>query len=450
MKEAQDSQPVSTRLQQIADLARQHPDWSFTNLSQHLKMDLLRAAYERVRKDGAVGIDGQTSDAFSLELDENLGRLLEEAKSGRYRAPPVKRVYIPKGDGNEKRALGMPTFADKVLQTAVTMLLTPLYEQDFLNCSYGYRPKRNAHQALRQIRDGVTYGARWIIEADIRKFFDNLGHEELRKILDRRVRDGVIRRLIDKWLNAGVMEGLELSRPESGTPQGGVISPLLSNIYLHEVLDVWFEKMVKPVMRGRAHLVRYADDFVMMFELERDARRVYDVLPKRFAKYGLALHPDKTRLLDFRPETALSPSQDNDGDGRGARTFNFLAFTHHWGRSRFGRVIVKQVTARDRFRRSLKRVREWCVANMHMPVGDLLRILGRKLRGYDGYFGITGNYTRVVRFHRLAERVLYAVLNRRSELGGFTWQRLQGLLARHPLPRASLPLSVYRTLRTRS
>lgn len=450
MDEAQDSQPVSTRLQLIADLARQHPDWSFTNLSQHLKMDLLQAAYERVRKDGAVGIDGQTSVAFSLELDENLGRLLEEAKSGRYRAPPVKRVYIPKGDGNEKRALGLPTFADKVLQTAVTMLLTPLYEQDFLDCSYGYRPNRNAHQALKQIFQGVMGGARWIIEADIRKFFDNLGHEELRKILDRRVRDGVIRRLIDKWLNAGVMEGLELSRPESGTPQGGVISPLLSNIYLHEVLDVWFEKMVKPVMHGRVHLVRYADDFVMMFEREDDARRVYDVLPKRFAKYGLALHPDKTRLLDFRPETVLSESKDNDKDDRGARTFNFLAFTHHWGRSRAGRAVVKQVTARDRFRRSLKRLREWCVANMHRPIEDLLRILGFKLKGYDGYFGITGNYPRVVRFHRMAERVLYAVLNRRSELGGFTWQQLHGLLARHPLPRASLPRSVFRALPTRS
>lgn len=450
MDEAQDSQPVSTRLQLIADLARQHPDWSFTNLSQHLKMDLLQAAYERVRKDGAVGIDGQTSVAFSLELDENLGRLLEEAKSGRYRAPPVKRVYIPKGDGNEKRALGLPTFADKVLQTAVTMLLTPLYEQDFLDCSYGYRPNRNAHQALKQIFQGVMGGARWIIEADIRKFFDNLGHEELRKILDRRVRDGVIRRLIDKWLNAGVMEGLDLSRPESGTPQGGVISPLLSNIYLHEVLDVWFEKMVKPVMHGRVHLVRYADDFVMMFEREDDARRVYDVLPKRFAKYGLALHPDKTRLLDFRPETVLSESKDNDKDDRGARTFNFLAFTHHWGRSRAGRAVVKQVTARDRFRRSLKRLREWCVANMHRPIEDLLRILGFKLKGYDGYFGITGNYPRVVRFHRMAERVLYAVLNRRSELGGFTWQQLHGLLARHPLPRASLPRSVFRALPTRS
>ena len=291
---------------------------------------------------------------------------------------------------------------------------------------------------------------RWIIEADIRKFFDNLGHEELRKILDRRVRDGVIRRLIDKWLNAGVMEGLDLSRPESGTPQGGVISPLLSNIYLHEVLDVWFEKMVKPVMHGRVHLVRYADDFVMMFEREDDARRVYDVLPKRFAKYGLALHPDKTRLLDFRPETVLSESKDNDKDDRGARTFNFLAFTHHWGRSRAGRAVVKQVTARDRFRRSLKRLREWCVANMHRPIEDLLRILGFKLKGYDGYFGITGNYPRVVRFHRMAERVLYAVLNRRSELGGFTWQQLHGLLARHPLPRASLPRSVFRALPTRS
>jgi group II intron reverse transcriptase/maturase len=243
---------VSTRLQRIAQLAREDPERSFLSLAHHIDVDLLREAYRRTRKDGAPGVDGQTAADYQENLEENLQSLLDRFKSGRYQAPPVRRVYIPKGsDSSKKRPIGMPTFEDKVLQRAVAMVLEAVYEQDFLDCSYGFRPKRSAHQAIRELWQGLTeMRGGWVVEADIEGFYDNLDRSQLRDFLDRRVRDGVIRRVLDKWLKAGVLEGGTLSHPPTGTPQGGVISPLLSNIYLHEVLDTWFEAVVKPRLQG--------------------------------------------------------------------------------------------------------------------------------------------------------------------------------------------------------
>jgi RNA-directed DNA polymerase len=288
MAGASEPDPVSTKQQRIAELARQSPHMGFTSLNHHLDRRWLVEAYNRTRKDGAPGVDGQTGEDYGVHLRENVVALLDRAKSGAYRAPPVRRVRIPKGTGNETRPLGIPTLEDKVLQRAVVMALEPIYEQDFLNCSYGFRPGRSAHQALQALwQQAMDLGGCWLVEVDIRKFFDTLDHAQLRQLLRLRVRDGVLLRLIDKWLQAGVLEDGGLTYPEAGTPQGGVISPLLANVYLHYVLDVWFEEVVKPCLKGRAFLVRYADDFVMGFACEGDARRVLDVLPKRFGKYGL-------------------------------------------------------------------------------------------------------------------------------------------------------------------
>src|SRR5258706_6667873 len=295
MERTSSRENVSTKLSRIAELARSAPTLVLTTLAHHVDVDFLREAHRRTRKDGAVGVDGRTAEDFAKDLEKNLESLEDGLKSGRYRAPPVRRVHIPKGEG-KTRPLGIPTFEDKVLQRGVAMLLEAVYEQDFHDCSYGFRPGRSAHDALDVIWKGAM-GMRggWVLDADIQSFFDSIDHGKLREILDKRVKDGVVRRAIDKWLAAGVLEAGSISYSNEGTPQGGVISPLLANIFLHEVLDEWWVKDVMPRLRGRAQLVRYADDFVIIFEREDDALRVMDVLPKRFGKYGLTLHPEKTR-----------------------------------------------------------------------------------------------------------------------------------------------------------
>jgi RNA-directed DNA polymerase len=291
-----ESQIVCTRQQRIAELAGQTPRFRMVSLNQYLDMDWMREAYRLTRKSGAPGVDGMTAAEYERNLEANLADLLERAKSGRYQAPPVRRVYIPKGQ-HDKRPLGIPTLEDKILQRAVVMLLQPVYEQDFLDCSHGFRPHRSPHTTLAALwKQIMGMDGCWLIDADIRKFFDTLAKSAMREILNQRVGDGVIRRLVSKWLHAGVMEDGAIRYPEAGTPQGGVISPLLSNIYLHEVLDVWFEQDIKPRLRGKAFLIRFADDFVMGFERQDDARRVLEVLSKRFEKYGLTIHPETNQF----------------------------------------------------------------------------------------------------------------------------------------------------------
>jgi len=285
MPGASEPDPVLTKQQRIAELAKQDPQRGLFSLAHHIDLRWLYEAYLRVRPNAAPGVDGQTVQDYSAHLGDNLGSLLERAKAGTYWAPPLRRAHIPKGVSGETRPIGMPTFEDKILQRAVVMVLEAVYEQDFRDCSYGFRPGRSAHQALDALwRQTMKMGGGWIVEVDIRKFFDTLDHAQLRELLRRRIRDGVLLRLIDKWLQAGVLEEGILSYPTAGSPQGGVISPLLANVYLHYVLDVWFAEEVQPRLRGRAFLIRYADDFVMGFACEADARAVLKVLPKRFGK----------------------------------------------------------------------------------------------------------------------------------------------------------------------
>jgi group II intron reverse transcriptase/maturase len=407
---------------------------AFTNLAHHLDLEWLKEAYRRTRKDGAAGIDGQTGQDYAEHLEDNLRSLLNRAKSGdHYKAPPVRRVHISKGDGT-LRPLGIPTFEDKVLQRAVVMLLEPIYEQDFLDCSYGFRPGRSAHQALEKAREemmGMKGG--WVLEVDIRRYFDAIDHGHLREILSHRVRDGVVKRLIGKWLNAGVMEDGCVTHPETGSPQGGVVSPLISNVYLHEVLDVWFHEEVKPRLRGRAFLIRFADDALMGFEREDDARRVMAVLPKRFEKYGLTLHPEKTRLIDYRKPKEKSDDSDDD---QGPGSFDLLGFTHYWAKSRRGFWVIKRKTAKSRFSRAVKRIKEWMREHRHTPIREQCRTLGLKLKGHYGYYGITGNSQALGRFRREVIRLWKKWLSRRSQRAWLDWVAMDRLLARYPLPRA--------------
>jgi RNA-directed DNA polymerase len=431
MAETLRSGTSSTRLAQIAELARRHPERVFSSLHHVIDAMLLREAYRLTRKDAAVGVDGQSAEDYGRDLEKNLESLHERFRSGTYYAPPVKRVHIPKGDGRT-RPIGIPTFEDKVLQRAVAMVMAAIYEQDFHPGSYGFRPKRGAHDALQAVWEATTrIGGGWVLEVDIRAFFDTLNHGELRGFLDKRVSDGVIRRAIDKWLKAGVLEAGAISQPNEGTPQGGVISPILANVYLHEVLDLWFEREVKPRLHGDATLVRYADDFVIVFEWEADARRVMEVLPKRFGKYGLTLHPDKTRLLKFnRPRPNGRKDDDDDGPG----SFDFLGLTHHWGRSRKGTMVVRRKTMRSRFTRGLVRIRQWCRQNRHMPIAQQHKLLAMKLRGHYSYYGLTGNYEALQRFADEVKRSWHKWLMRRSQRTKAQWERFQRILQRYPLP----------------
>ncbi len=433
MEETPGSMPISTRLERIATLARQVRDQPLTTLAHHIDLEWLREAHRRTRKDGATGVDGQTADEYAANLEDNLRSLLERAKSGTYRAPPVRRAYIPK-DSGEMRPLGIPTFEDKVLQRAVAMVLEAVYEQTFLDCSYGFRPGRSANQALDVLhREASKMAGGWIVEIDIRRYFDSIDHERLREVLRGRIRDGVLLRLIGKWLNAGVLEDGCVTHPESGSPQGGVVSPVLANIFLHEVLDVWFEREVRARMRGAAHLVRYADDAVMLFEYEEDARRVLAVLPRRFGKYGLTLHPGKTRLVAFRRPDRKLRTQGCEGGSDKPGTFNFLGFTLHWSKSPMsGKWVVKTRTAADRFRRTLKRISEWCKANRHAPLGEQQRALNQKLRGHYGYYGRKGNRARLWALRHWVERRWWCWLRRRSQRG-LTWDAMGRLLQRYPL-----------------
>ena len=446
MAGASEPETVSTRRQRIAELARQDKQMAFTSLNHHLNLSWLLEAFWSTRKDGAPGVDGQTFQDYEANLVANLRSLLERVKSGTYRAPPVRRVHIPKGsDPKETRPIGIPTLEDKILQRAVVMALEPIYEQDFYDCSYGFRTGRSAHQALEDLwRQTMDLDGGWVYEVDIRKFFDTLDHGQLRDLLKRRVRDGVLLRLIGKWLNAGVWEEGAVTYPTTGSPQGGVISPLLANVYLHYVLDDWWFKEVRPRLKGRAFLIRYADDFVIGFENEADARRVMEVLPKRFGKYGLTIHPDKSRLVPFRRPQQRGGRRDPEPQGRPG-LFDFLGFTHYWGKSRKGSQTVKRRTAASRLRRFAKAIAGWCRRNRHRPIREQHRILCQKLQGHYGYYGITGNYTLLDRVRRIVVGVWKKWLSRRSWKSYFCWSTMTGLLGRLPLPAPRVVHSVYRS-----
>jgi RNA-directed DNA polymerase len=424
---------LSTKRRWIAELARTKPGTVLFSLHHVIDLEWMREAYRLTRKDGATGIDGATAADYAANLEANLMDLLDRIKSGRYHAPPVRRTYIPKADGTQ-RPLGIPTFEDKVAQRAIAMVLETIYEQDFRSCSYGFRPGRSAHQALRELYGVITrQGQYWVLDVDIRKYFDSIPHDQLRAILDQRVTDGVIRRMIDKWLKAGVLEDGLLRRVTEGTPQGGVISPLLSNIYLHHVLDEWFEGEVRPRMTGACTLVRFADDFVMTFKNHHDAKRVLEVLGKRLGRYGLVLHPDKTRFIDFRPERHGGTHPDCKEP-----PFDFLGFTHTWGKSQRGKNVVRQRTAKSRLARALTAINDWCRTNRHRPVLDQHTVLSAKLKGHYAYYAITGNMQQLQRYAQQATRNWRKWLARRTRSKRLPWDRFCAFLARHPLSAAKI------------
>jgi len=422
------SQTVLTKLQRIAELAVRYPDSIFTTLVHLIDVDFLREAYHRTRKDASPGLDGVTAEEYGQNLEENLQKLHERMKSGGYKAPPVKGAWLEKEEGGQ-REIGIPEFEDKILQRAVSMVLGAVYEQDFYDFSHGFREGHNAHQALGELREQcMNMDIRFLVDADICGFFDKLDRAWMRKILQLRVNDGGILRLIGKWFKAGVVEEGILFHPDTGIVQGGVISPVLSNIFLHHVLDEWYVKAVVPKLKGKSFLIRYADDFVLGFELEEDAKWFMEELSKRLAEYNLTIHPKKTKLVSFRRPRGRKATGKENG------TFDFLGFTHYWAKSRRGYWVVKLRTAKKRVRRSMKKIWRWCRFNRHTPLKKQHRTICQKLRGHYQYYGVCGNLRMLKRFYERVKEAWRYWLSRRSNKGNINWDKYHKLLEKYVLP----------------
>jgi len=409
---------VLTSLQAIAKKARERPEYRFRDLFRLLNEDLLRDSWRYIRKDAAYGVDGVSAAEYEQNLEANIHQLVEELKRKRYRAKNVLRRYIPKGK-DKLRPLGIPATQDKLLQMAVKRILEAIFEQDFLNCSYGYRPGVGVLDAVDKLTVKLQFGRyNYVVEADISGYFDNIDHEWLLKMLAERVDDKSFLWLIGKWLKAGVLEtDGKVVHPITGSPQGGIVSPILANIYLHFVLDLWFQKVVIPNCSGEACLIRYADDFVCAFEKIEDAQRFYKALGERLKKFNLELSAEKTHIIPFSPSGQV-----------GCVPFNFLGFEFRWGKDRAGKPHVDKRTARRSLNNSLMRFKLWCKENRHRRLPDLFKLLNAKLRGYFNHFGVYGNYPSLAQFYYRAMRHLWKYLNQRSQRKSYNWEGFKQLL----------------------
>jgi group II intron reverse transcriptase/maturase len=425
------SDSVFTQLHRISEKAKQDPSLGFTSLAHLLNMELLGEAYRRLRKDASPGVDGLTAQAYEQDLLANLQDLHRRLREGQYRAQPVRRVYIEQE--GKQRPLGIPALEDKIVQKAVTLVLEAIYEQDFLPCSYGYRPGRRAQDALDAVFRAIVWGkVNYVLEVDIKGYFQNIVHEHLMTFLQQRIRDGRLLRLIGKWLHVGVLEDGRLLPVTKGTVQGAVISPVLANVYLHYVLDEWMQTVVRPRLRGEMYLFRYADDFIICFQYEEDAERVASVLRKRLAKYGLELSEEKTRLIAFgRFAEATSQRQGQ----RKPATLDFLGFTHVCARGRNGKFTVHVRTTRKRLRRAMRYVAEWCQVNRHLSVSAQHRMLARMLRGHYAYYGRRTNWHSLSQFFEFVKKSWRKWLGRRTQQGRLSWSAYMAVLRRHPLPK---------------
>ncbi len=427
-----DRDTMSTPLNRLTELAREDPQRSFLSIAHLLTPEALDRGFRSLRKEASAGVDGVTYAEYEANAGENLQQLHDRLKNQRYRAQPLRRTYIPKESG-EARPISIPALEDKIVQKATVELLNAIYEPDFLECSYGFRPGRNAQQALDAVgRIICRQGTAYVLEADIRGYFDAIVRSQLLELMEKRVRDGSLLRLIRKWINVGVIDNGQLLITETGTGQGQIISPLLANVYLHYVLDEWFETEVKPRLRGRAYEVRYCDDFILCFQYREDAERVLRALAKRFAKYGLSLHPDKTRLIEFGRQAAANARRRGE---KKPATFDFLGFTHICARSRRGRFTIHVRTMGKRLRRSLKQISDWCQRHRHDPVAEQGKVLNAKLRGHYQYYGRPTNYHSLWKFHRGVRRIWKKWLNRRTRGKTLNWATYAQLLDRHPLLR---------------
>lgn len=419
---------MSTNELQIAARAIKHKGEALHSLNQFIDEALLERCYRHLNKNSSSGVDGENWYEFGINATIRIPELLRKFKTGEYKAPNIRRVYIPKGD-DDKRPLGIPTIEDKVLQAGVRSVLEPIYEKEFKNFSYAFRPNRSTHQAIDYMTRKITFdGIRYIIDADLKNYFGSIAHGLLREFIARRVNDGVIKRMLNKWMKAGILEEGEVTYPTEGTPQGGIVSPLLSNIYLHYVLDEWFSGQIQPLLKGNSFIVRYADDFILGFSSKEEAMQVMEVLPKRFGKYKLSLHPDKTKLIDLECEA-----------GEGERSFDFLGFTHYRSKGRKGNPVLKHKTSSKKLTKSITQTEEWIKENRHRKLKELITELNVKMRGHYNYYGITFNKKGITCFYIEICNRLHKWLNRRGGKTIWTWERFFLLINKwFPLMRPKL------------
>ena len=423
---------MSPKLDRLAELAREDPKRQFFSIAHLISPEALHAAFASLRKDASAGVDGVTYEQYQEDAERSIPQLHQRLKDGKYQAQPLRRVYIPKENGKQ-RPISIPCLVDKIVQKATVEVLNAIYEQDFLDCSYGFRPGRGQHQALEEVgRVICTRPTGWILELDITAYFDSIVREQLIEMIEKRIRDRSVLRLIRKWIQIGVIDEGRLLVSETGTGQGQTISPLLANIYLHHVLDEWFEDVVKPRLRGEAHEIRFADDAILCFHYREDAEKVKNVLSKRFARFGLTLHPEKTRLVEF----GRYAEERAKRQGKKPSTFDLLGFTYVCARSRRGKFTVHVRTMRKRLSRGLTAIGRWCQEHRHAPVEEQQKTLNAKLRGHYQYYGRRTNSPCLWKFYRGTCRLWFHWLNRRTRGSRLTWAQYNALLRRYPL---SLP-----------
>ena len=428
------------KLSLISEHAKREPELQFTSLAHLLNRDFLKDCYNSLNRNKAVGIDGVCWKEYGEDLDGNVEDLITRMKRKKYKPIPARRVYIPKNE-KEKRPLGIPALENKIVELGITRILQSIYEEDFLECSYGFRPKRSCHQAINRLDKLImTKPVNHIVEADIKGFFDNVSHEELMKFLEIRIVDRSLLELIRRFLKAGYVDDGLLIRSESGTPQGSILSPMLANIFLHYVLDTWFDKTVKSCVRGFCELLRYADDFVCVVQYVEDAQRIEKALKGRFARYGLEIHPDKSRAFSFgRFERENAKKQD-----RRANTFDFLGFTHYCDKTRKGRFKVGRKTSRKKFKVKCDDMNRWLKSIRNLvKTKEWWKVLRAKLQGHYQYYGVSGNMPAISKYYSITVRLVHKWLNRRSQKKRMSWSKLYDYLSCYPLPKPSIKHNLY-------